>query len=202
MVLRYDTRSRVSTYTQTWVSGAEPDFSAFESIATTTLSTSAATVTFSSIPSIYKHLQVRIFTRGNDVDGGYPTSAYPSINSDTTDANYNNHYLNGDGASATSTGSNGNRGNWFVTAGTNGVYTNTQIFTVTILDFLDYADTNTYTTVRAFNGGDFNGAGSIRLASMMWKNTAAITSITFDTDPTYLGNFQQYSSFALYGIKG
>ena len=202
MTLRYDSRSRVSTYTQTWVSGAEPDFGAFESIATTTLSTSAASVTFSSIPSTYKHLQLRIFTRGNSSSGGYPTSAYLSINSDTTDANYTNHYLNGDGASATSGVAVSNRGNIFVTAGTNGSYSNTSTFTVTVLDFLDYANTNKYKTIRALNGGDFNGAGSIRLASMVWKNTAAITSISFDTDPTYLGNFQQYSSFALYGIKG
>ena len=59
MTLRYDSRSRVSTYTQTWVSNADPDFGAFESIATTLVSSAVSSVTFSSIPQTYKHLQIR-----------------------------------------------------------------------------------------------------------------------------------------------
>ena len=48
MTLRYDSRSRVSTYTQSWVSNADPDFGVFESIATTTVGVGGqTTITFS-----------------------------------------------------------------------------------------------------------------------------------------------------------
>jgi hypothetical protein len=44
----------------------------------------------------------------------------------------------------------------------------------------------------------------MQINSGNWRNTAAITSITItpqsNTSPT--NQFQQYSSFALYGIKG
>jgi len=66
MTLRYDTRSRVSTYTQTWVSGLEPEFGSFDSIATTTIgATAASEIIFSSIPQTYKHLQIRGLIRNS-----------------------------------------------------------------------------------------------------------------------------------------
>ena len=200
-------RSRRGNTNQTdayWKGGVVGlDLTAYNSIATTTVgSGGVGTVTFSSIPATYKHLQIRIFARGTSSSGGYPTSAYISINSDATDANFTNHTLSGDGATVATNTALNNRGNIFVTAGTNGSFSNTSTFTVSIIDFLNYADTNTYTTIRSLQGGDFNGAGTVRMDSMYWKNTAAITSISFITDPTYLGNYAQYSSFALYGIKG
>ena len=52
MTLRYDSRSRVSTYTQSWVSNADPDFGAYESIATTTVGAGGqTTITLSTTSS-------------------------------------------------------------------------------------------------------------------------------------------------------
>ena len=42
-----------------YAGGVPPVTTAYESIATTTLSSTQATITFSSIPSTYEHLQIR-----------------------------------------------------------------------------------------------------------------------------------------------
>lgn len=191
MTLRYDTRSRVSTYTQTWVSGAEPDFGAYESIATNVVgSGGAASLTFSAIAGTYKHLQLRI-TAGNSV------SNYLSlvVNSDTG-ANYAFHRLSGDGSSADA--NNVASRTDMILTGAGGMATTANVFGGFIVDILDYTNTNKYKTVRCLNGYDQNGSGYMNLVSNVWLNTAAITSLTLSS----ASNFREYSSFALYGIRG
>jgi hypothetical protein len=68
-----------------------------------------------------------------------------------------------------------------------------------VIDILDYANVNKYTTIRVLGGADLNGSGAINLVSGLWMNTAAVTSFLISADS---GNLAQYSSFALYGIKG
>jgi hypothetical protein len=74
------------------------------------------------------------------------------------------------------------------------------IFGAIILDFLDYADTNKFKTMRSLGGVDLNGAGEVNFYSGMYSSTNAISGITLA--PGVGTNFLQYSSFALYGIKG
>ena len=76
------------------------------------------------------------------------------------------------------------------------------IFGAIITDVLDYKSTNKAKTVRALGGQDRNGAGEVFFSSALWNPStpAAITSITLA--PLNGTNFVQYSSFALYGIKG
>jgi len=112
---------------------------------------------------------------------------------------YATHYLSGDGASARA-------GNWtsdgyirlFADQGTP-TTAQTNIFGVAVIDILDYTNTNKYKTTRSLLGYDANGSGGIELDSGLWQNTAAITQIDLITGGT---NFQQYTSAALYGIKG
>ncbi len=192
MVLRYETRSRVSTYTQSWV-GGEPDFGVFESIATTTVGVGGtSTITFSSIPSTYKHLQIRFMGRGSN--GEYLALR---MNSDTG-ANYSFHRLSGEGASASSNAST-SRSDMILNS-VSGTSSTANIFNVGIVDILDYADTNKYKTVRVLTGVDFNGSGSVELISNNWRSSSAITTLTITQNSS--GTIQQYSSFALYGIKG
>jgi hypothetical protein len=75
----------------------------------------------------------------------------------------------------------------------------TNMFGAGVIDILDYADTNKYKTCRLLGGQDLNGGGRVYSMSSNWQKTAAITQIdlSFET-----GNCMQYSSFALYGIKG
>jgi len=195
---RFDNRSRVSTYTQSWV-GGEPDFGVFESIATTTLATATASVTFSSIPATYKHLQIRIISKESGTGTGGP-NVVASLNSDTTYTNYRSHYLTGNGSSSSS-GSVQASGYYCLvgnTATSNASYTS--MFGVMVLDVLDYANTSKYKTLRGLWGHDRNGSGEVGIDSSVWMNTAAITSISFSIAGGT--NFVQYSHFALYGIKG
>lgn len=196
MTLRYDTRSRVSTYTRSWV-GGEPDFGVFDSIATTVVGAGGTgSITFSSIPAGYKHLQLRFIAR-TDASGAVFDTVGMRFNSDSA-ANYSYHVLGGDGASAFAGGYPNEsviQLNWCAM----GASTAANIFGIGVVDILDYADTNKFKTVRALNGHDRNGAGILYLTSGNWRSTSAITSITLDQ---YTGpNYVQYSHFALYGIK-
>lgn len=167
---------------------------AYDSIATTTLSTATASITFSSIPATYTHLQVRGIMR-SDRAGQPKDQLRMTFNSDTG-SNYVAHYLSGDGATAASAANTGLPfiNNNSVTGATSAA----SIFGVVVMDILDYTNTNKYTTVRFLSGYDTNGAGTVELDSGLWLNTAAITNINIAT----IGNLVQYSSLALYGIKG
>ena len=69
---------------------------AYDSIATTTLSSSASSITFSSIPATYTHLQIRGIV--GDVTGGQ-ASILAQLNGDTA-TNYSTHFLTGNGSAA------------------------------------------------------------------------------------------------------
>ena len=163
----------------------------YESIATTTVGAGgSSTITFSSILGSYQHLQLRFIAAASTT---LPTM-YLRLNSDSG-ANYVRHRLQGNGTSASSGVNTGETATYmFGSAGISAA----PIFRASVLDIVDYSSTNKYKTLRALDGGDSNGSGVMEILSNLWMNTAAITSITLTLD---LGNFTQYSSFALYGIK-
>ena len=171
----------------------------FSSIATVTVgSGGSSSVSFTSIPSTYTHLQIRISAQTNRATYGTDSIAM-RFNSDTT-SSYDTHELIGANGSA----------NAYSTTSTNTPYwdamgTSTSgAFGAGIFDILDYANTNKYKTSRLFLGSDNNGSissntGAITLGSGLWQSTNAITSINFL--PIYGSLFNQYSTFALYGIR-
>ena len=164
-------------------------------------SSGVSTITFSSIPSTYKHLQLRILARGTSGSGGYYTALPITLNGDITSGNYYNHALYGSGSTASALANSGYAENnlMSIPGGTN----TANAFAAGIIDILDYTSTSKNKTLRSLNGGDFNGSGGVFLASMLWRKTPeAITSITLTADATYTTNFANGSSFALYGIKG
>jgi hypothetical protein len=167
--------------------------SSFESIATTTVGAGgAATVTFSSIPQTFQHLQLRVTAKST----GAGDSVKINFNSDSGN-NYANHFLYGNGSAVSSGAETSiNRINVYSMYASNSV---ANVFGVGIIDVLDYTNTNKNTTTRALGGFDQNSGGSLGLQSGLWLNTAAITSITFTPQNP---DWAQYSSFALYGIKG
>ena len=174
---------------------------AYDSIATTTLTTATASVTFSSIPATYTHLQLRCSIQSDRATYGIDAFKI-NINSDTG-SNYAYHDLRGDGANANA-GATASTNS--ITSAGSGIGTTTgSTFGAVIMDILDYANTSKYTTVRTLAGNDINGTiatlgGQVMLDSGLWMNTAAVTTIVFA--PVYGTNFTQYSKFALYGIKG
>jgi len=170
--------------------------SSYESIATVTVGAGgSSTVTFSSIPSTFKHLQIRGLARvtGSVVQNGTKVQ----FNSDTG-ANYTYHTLYGTGSSAIAYGeANTNQSFMDKFAGASA---SSNVFGAIVCDVLDYLDTNKYKTSRSLGGVDNNGSGVIHLTSGVWRNTNAITSITLSPFDGF--SYVQYSHFALYGIKG
>ena len=173
----------------------------YESIATVDVGVGgAALITFADIPTGYKHLQVRCFAQTDRATYAIDEGIL-RLNSDTG-SNYSYHRVNGTGAAAeaaaaTSASSIVMGARWFgATPGSN--------FGVTIVDILEYANANIYKTVRMLGGSDCNGiiagfGGSVGLASGSWRSTSAVTTINIAPSNGTL--FNQYSSFALYGIK-
>lgn len=164
----------------------------FESISTTTLTGTQATVNFTSIPQTYSHLQIRIFGRNNMVGTNQKEYFKMQFNSDTTTTNYRRHEIVADGAGV----STGN----YQDAIMIGITPNTtSTFSGSITDILDYKNTNKYKVSKTISGYDGNGFGECHFNSGLWINTAAITSINLSA---FNGNsFVQYTSIALYGVN-
>lgn len=173
----------------------------FDSIATVTAASngSSTTLTFSDIPQTYKHLQIRGIARATAA-GSATIGLIAQFNSDSGTNYTSSHVVYGNGTSALSAASGTSQTSIVVSNYPYGGAT-TSSFGVVVIDILDYADTNKYKTVRALGGYDGNDSnGIVVLRSGAWMNTNAITSITLDRG---IGtNFAQYTTFALYGIKG
>jgi hypothetical protein len=170
----------------------------YESIATVTVgSGGAANVEFTSIPATYTHLQIRMIAKNSSTSSGYDF-VNMQFNSDTG-SNYNSHYLEGTGSGSPISGGVANSVSIYAgdCARSNASYAN--MFAVSIIDILDYANTNKYTTVRTLAGLDYNGSGGVDFQSGAWRNTNAVTSIKFSVSGV---DIAQHSHFALYGIKG
>ena len=160
----------------------------YEPIATTTLSTTAASVEFTSISGNYTDLIV-VVTADLDTTGDLRFR----INSDTG-SNYSFTGLYGDGTSAGSfRASNNTTG----LATYYGQVTTTLGNSVQILQFLNYSNSTTYKTIiaRANNAG-----GGVDAIVNLWRSTSAITSLTFAKGSSFTGTWQSGSTFTLYGI--
>jgi hypothetical protein len=161
----------------------------FESIASLSGTGSSGTITFTSIPSTYTHLQIRASYQCSTTDNPYMRVGGSSID---TGGNYSWHHLYGDGSSALN---NGNSGQTFTYFGYSQNSTNPN---AGIIDILDYASVNKNKTFRILAGQDNNGGGEVALWSGSWQNSStAIASISLITS----GNFSTASRFALYGIR-
>jgi len=155
----------------------------YVALATNTLSSATASVTFSSISGAYTDLVL--------ITNAKATSGTPTIrmqfNSDTG-SNYSTTLIYGDGSSAGSV------------RVTNEASTNSaglvNEFGNTIFNLNNYSNSTTYKTV--ISRYNFIGSYSETGAKVsLWRNTAAITSIlVFPASSTFASG----STFSLYGI--
>jgi hypothetical protein len=167
---------------------------AYDSLATVT-SPAATSVTFSGIPTGYKHLQIRMIGR---IDRAGEANDFFTIRYNLdTGSNYSWHALEGSGSAvygeSSSSTSLPRNGDIAATTAASG------IFGVGVIDILDYTNTNKYKTTRTLTGRDANGSGWVWFGSSLWMNTAAISTINIL--PTYGTGFQANTQFALYGVK-
>ena len=182
-------------------SGAGGGGAAYESIATVTAAGGESSISFTSIPSTYKHLQIRYIARNSSALSAFSTSPLITFNSDTA-SNYAEHYLQGNGSAASAVGSGtGNPGIQLAATSLRNT-SSSGIFGACIVDVIDYASTTKNTTVRYFGGVDTNTADTawrVTLGSGVWLSTAAVTSLQlYPGTSTWLAG----ATFSLYGIKG
>jgi hypothetical protein len=172
-------------------------FGSFESIATVTVGAGGqSTITFSSIPSTFTHLQLRAIVRTNAA-GSVTDIAKIQFNGDTG-ANYTYHTIFGAGSSVVADAAINLNQSYLNRTTTNSATADT--FGAMIVDVLDYANTNKFKTIRDLGGADNNSTGLVYFTSGLWRSTSAITSFTLNSlDGT---GFVQHTQFALYGIKG
>jgi len=174
----------------------------YEAIATLSGNGSSDTITFTSIPSTYKHLQIRGVNVVNYGSTDYGNGGL-RFNSDTG-GNYTNHSIRGywDGSTGNKQGINYTLGtitygmifNCFLNQNQDSVFP-------TVIDILNYKDTNNRKVARAYGGSTYSTQGAraiIQGASMFWDSTSAITSISLFASN---GNWNAKTKFTLYGIK-
>jgi hypothetical protein len=140
--------------------------STYEPLATTTLGSAAASVTFSSISGSYTDLVLVINARMTG--GGGASSIQAQFNSDTA-SNYSFTLLNGDGSSATSARASSQ------TQAAVGLATDTAgEFSPSIIQVMNYSNTTTYKTVLARSG---IASDRVRAFVSLWSSTSAINRI-------------------------
>lgn len=168
----------------------------YESIATVNGTGSSATIEFSSIPQTYTHLQVRAIIKLTGNTSNYYNQPFylGTGGSVDTGTNYARHGIRGVGTSTLVSAASATSAYVYDCAP---AYS-TGIVGTTILDILDYTNTNKYKVIRGSAGVDTNGSGGINFDSSLWLNTGAVTNIRFTAD---INNYDSVTSFALYGIK-
>ena len=172
------------------VGNAGYDPADFRSIATITVGSGGVTsLEFTSIPSTYTHLQIR----ASMVNASNNYSIKLRFNSDSG-TNYSAHQITGTG----STVALGAESNIDIAIFGVGAYSTSLYTGALVAEILDYSNTNKYKTVNTLSGGDGNGVGQVKHVSTAWRSTNAITSIYINADGS---TFNQYTHFALYGIR-
>ena len=160
----------------------------YEAIATTTLGSNAASVTFSSISGAYTDLQLVVNNKLTVASARYIALQF---NSDTA-SNYSATYLYGDGTTAAS--GRGSNDNYARIGNGSGSTSNPA---TTVANIMNYSNTTTNKTTVGRSSGDSYAIVYVSL----WRSTSAITSITVICDPTSSTLLATGATFSLYGIK-
>ena len=154
----------------------------YVALATNTLSSATASVTFSSISGAYTDL-VLVMNGVLNYTNTYYVMYY---NGDSTLSNYSSTGVYGNGTSALS------ERNGYIKLGFSGSAT---VPVAAIMNIQNYSNTTTYKTnlIRFSNTADnvYAGVG-------LWRNTAAITSVNIYS--YYGGSFNTGATFTHYGI--
>jgi hypothetical protein len=168
----------------------------YEKIATNTLGSATATVTFSSISGTYTDLVLIISGQVS-----LPSSFNMRVNSDSG-SNYSNTLIYTDGTVTLGSvrGANQTQIDYSTT---NGISTSSSgYYTPVIVNIMNYSNTNTYKTFIGTNRtaiGGYLGNADLTEVVSLWRNTNAITSITIFASNS--ANWTTGSTFTLYGIK-
>lgn len=148
----------------------------------------ASTIDFTSIPQTYTDLCLKISARNSDT--GTANNLYVGFNGSTS--NQSARKLVGNGSSASSSTDGNIIVNMTAASATANTFNNAEIY------IPNYTSSNNKSiSMDSVNENNAADATS-RLEAGLWSITAAITSINLSGQS---GNFVQYSTAYLYGIK-
>lgn len=161
-----------------------PASNTYEPIATTTLTSATASVSFGSIPQTYTDLvivsQMQLTTGSQAV--------FLRFNSDDS-ANYSVTRVYGNGSTATSDRFSSQTGGIDIS------YISNSAWTIANTNIQNYSNSTTYKTVL----GRWGSSAFTTLIAGLWRSTNVITSLTLT--PYGSDTFISGSTFTLYGIK-
>jgi hypothetical protein len=163
----------------------------YEPITTQTVTSAVASITLSSISQSYTDL-ILIINMQSDFTTNNGNAARIRVNGDTAN-NYSNTNLRGNASTASSYEENNTNRIQIGLLPSSGGGTPVPLFGLGIAHFQNYSNTTTYKTVLSRTNSPY---GFIEASAGLWRNTAAITSITYFGD----GNIKAGSNFTLYGI--
>jgi hypothetical protein len=159
--------------------------STYSPIATQTLGSAAASVTFSSIPQGYTDLILVCSAKNSSASAGRGLRL--ELNADSG-SNYSSTYMSGDGSSATSS-------RYTSTTYLDTVMTISETdFSPSICNLQNYSNATTNKTVLIRGGSNIN----VRATVGLWRSTSAITSVKISMSAD---NFVTGSTFSIYGIQ-
>ena len=166
----------------------------YEAIQTYTLGSSAASQTFSSIPSTYTDLvlQCSIICTSSGV------VLYTRFNGDTG-SNYSDTILIGNAALDAGSGRRTNNDKIDSNGYNYGMGTDASLPNLATFNVMNYANTNTYKSCLIRSQSTSNAPQTEVFATVgLWRSTSAISTILLYPSA---GNFATGSTFTLYGIK-
>jgi len=162
----------------------------YVALATNTLSSAAASVTFSSISGSYTDLICIV----DNLTAPSANSTFIQIGNGSVDtgSNYSYTYLLGNGSAASSSRQSSQSN---IVVGNIYQGLSNTVPTMVIIHLMNYANTTTYKTIIS-RDTDRSGAGSTSLLAGLWRSTSAINTLKVFTGSTY----NTGATFTLYGI--
>jgi hypothetical protein len=169
----------------------------FEHIATTTLASTATTITISSLPQNFKHLHIRTFSKVTSTTNS--GNLYLRVNGDATSGRYFWSQNVGSTSSWQYNSDNTNETDMRFGVALSSATANLNAFSTHLIDISNYSATNKFTNIMSKGGYSVVSAASqINLASGGYNQTGAVTSLTIGTNET----FAIGTTIAVYGLVG
>lgn len=162
------------------------------------LSSTATSIAFSSIPGTFRHLHVVGFVRTDRAVAG--ENMYLSVNSDTTDANYDCEFMTAAATTVAAAEVLAAAGSRFV-ATANGASATANHFTAFELIIPDYAGAQRKFYETRYWRASARTTGTLTIGRTMntWASTSAITALSFT--PVTGPNFISGCRVTLYGVN-
>ncbi len=166
----------------------------YEPIATTTLGTASATVTFSSIPGTYTDFILIAYARSTRASSNDIFRL--GFNSDTSASNYSATYIASNTGAGTAYSGRYTSGSYYgpIFPGIAGNTAGSSTYTPLIVQVMNYSNSTTNKTYIA--RGDYPSDTGATVG--LWNSTAAISSLVVSAA---FGNLDTGSILTLYGIR-